>query len=851
MEKGFDPIGLEKVKVVDWLKQDEGNIAIYIDESIKNSERILLLNKSYFLNPSINDIYKICQIKKNALMVVNTYDEPSNWTNIGFYLDKYTMINNSDLIDKLKSDKRVFKLSKSEIVEEFISKELLELSQVKLSSIVWMKLKNKSQNPFADLVKNIPYNEEVYFDELLSNALICYSGSSYRCINGYLRSGYAFFSSDVFNRACLNNIYLNDKNKLIQLPDFNRYMWKYTKLKKNILEELTKHKKWDIKTQKEKSKLKKDVLRTELSEFVNDYIAKVQHANKNRCMANIRDKINKLDKCFLELAPRNHNIYEDIYYYRGMTQLYDGLENVNDSINISTYLSLSTNPNIPYCPDFWNSGTGCCYYRFKIDNGVPYINMINTTKNKHEDEILLPRNLKLTLKNISDKVRSNGTRHKLYDVFIETRSPLQFKIDTGCNKYGVVNIEDMPDIHLNKIKLTKSSTKEKSIKVVENLEKIQETDIMDNNYVKRIVNEALKLNKSVNYVQKNPKSVSSKAFVRYEKYKSAKKMSDILKLGGNKGDILNDFKKKYLKIQNIKSSELTKPVLTKKKLDIIKPNLIPKPIRLNDALENLITINGHGGFNPEKIIVPEWCQVMIPHVNGLETDYTTPDASKDKLYEEDLYENKYFNYKEGWRLYLPGDQINNLAVSIFHDASSCNQINEYHTLQKPLSNKCKSNTTFNKFCPLYCTKRKTVGEPGYDYIYYKGKRKLKIKACSGYFLKDLFENFKQSLSKIGDDHKKDILPKYNEPILLIPFTCNAKGGSKLNRFDNDNNKEHLTSIYHKLYDERYPASNKSVKKSIKKVKTIKNCNKYKKTKDPKCNDQSGCKWVVNKGCNNK
>ena len=27
-----------------------------------------------------------------------------------------------------------------------------------------------------------------------------------------------------------------------------------------------------------------------------------------------------------------------------------------------------------------------------------------------------------------------------------------------------------------------------------------------------------------------------------------------------------------------------------------------------------------------KIVVPEWCQIMIPHVNGLDTDYTTPDA---------------------------------------------------------------------------------------------------------------------------------------------------------------------------------------------------------------------------------
>ena len=50
MNIGFDPIGLENIKVDKWLKEDKDNIVIFLDESIKNSKRILLLNKSYFLN---------------------------------------------------------------------------------------------------------------------------------------------------------------------------------------------------------------------------------------------------------------------------------------------------------------------------------------------------------------------------------------------------------------------------------------------------------------------------------------------------------------------------------------------------------------------------------------------------------------------------------------------------------------------------------------------------------------------------------------------------------------------------------------------------------------------------------
>ena len=44
----------QNIKVDKWLKEDKDNIVIFLDDSIKNSKRILLLNKSYFLNPNIN-----------------------------------------------------------------------------------------------------------------------------------------------------------------------------------------------------------------------------------------------------------------------------------------------------------------------------------------------------------------------------------------------------------------------------------------------------------------------------------------------------------------------------------------------------------------------------------------------------------------------------------------------------------------------------------------------------------------------------------------------------------------------------------------------------------------------------
>ena len=64
------------------------------------------------------------------------------------------------------------------------------------------------------------------------------------------------------------------------------------------------------------------------------------------------------------------------------------------------------------------------------------------------------------------------------------------------------------------------------------------------------------------------------------------------------------------------------------------------PLRINDVLENLRHIND-GGFNPEKIKGNIGDNDL--NMECLDSDYTTPDALKDKLFEEDLYENKHFN----------------------------------------------------------------------------------------------------------------------------------------------------------------------------------------------------------------
>jgi len=224
-----------------------------------------------------------------------------------------------------------------------------------------------------------------------------------------------------------------------------------------------------------------------------------------------------------------------------------------------------------------------------------------------------------------------------------------------------------------------------------------------------------------------------------------------------------------------------------------------KVIAVDDVLHNLVTINGHGTFNPKKIKVPKGFQVLIPHRRGLEADYTTPDAGKNILYEEGLYGDGYLNYRGGWRLYIPGDEINDLIISPFVDGAKCTQI-EGHKLQVPLIKACRKGQVkiYQDSCPLYCT-RPTEGT--FKYLDYGGFHKLKIKACGKYHLSHLFKSLPKQLKGIPSDIRSKISPGPTEPIVIVPFTCNSKLGSSMNAFDRMNHAS-LHNIYHKLIQKR-------------------------------------------------
>jgi len=279
------------------------------------------------------------------------------------------------------------------------------------------------------------------------------------------------------------------------------------------------------------------------------------------------------------------------------------------------------------------------------------------------------------------------------------------------------------------------------------------------------------------------------------------------------GKELNPKTGRCIKIKSLKKECLPGKEINPKTGRCIKITMknIPKKVNvpiIKDVLDNLITINGHGTFRTQKVKVPEGFQVLIPHRNGLDADYTTPDADKNKLYEEQLYKKHHLNYRDGWKLYLPGDDINNLKISVFHDGASCHTIHDTHKIQSDLireqecAHQYEHGVSYRPFCPLYCTHKLQNSVWGdFDYLKYKNKRKLKIKACHNYELNDLFTGLQKKLDKIPNNVRKKISPAPGEPIVLIPFTCNAKSGSKMNPFDH-NNKKNLNTIYQELIKNR-------------------------------------------------
>ena len=241
--------------------------------------------------------------------------------------------------------------------------------------------------------------EDVYFDELISLILKQYSLSMYFYIN-----------------KCLLNskLYNNDKP-----------------LKKELAEIL--------KNDFPKSKVFKNI------DFKN-YIDNI---------------ITKIDKGFIEAAPRYEKTYIHKVFYRGMKEKYintDGgeLENIGDTALILNYTSVSSEYDA--AKNFAKSGSKAIIYKIYLEEGLPFINMVSNAVFEDEKEYLLPRNI------IFELISKQG---KEYTILAKPFKKDQFAIKTGCFPIDFYDIAPAPALSskissIKSKKLSSSPTKVKS-----------------------------------------------------------------------------------------------------------------------------------------------------------------------------------------------------------------------------------------------------------------------------------------------------------------------------------------------------------------------------------------------------
>ncbi|QDF45899.1 hypothetical protein [Chrysochromulina parva virus BQ2] len=181
---------------------------------------------------------------------------------------------------------------------------------------------------------------------------------------------------------------------------------------------------------------------------------------KNACFA-ILAKVEDLDRAFLEAAPRHED--SEKAYFRGMKQPFENFTKEGDSITVQNFMSITTNFKVAVGFSGIRKGgqTKCCVYKIIISNGVPYINMVNTTKYKAENETLLPRNLKLTL------IKNATLPHQYYGeipiivVRVSLQNNDQFKIPSGCKKFYLGKLISVKSSYLDVISKTETETETK------------------------------------------------------------------------------------------------------------------------------------------------------------------------------------------------------------------------------------------------------------------------------------------------------------------------------------------------------------------------------------------------------
>ena len=155
---------------------------------------------------------------------------------------------------------------------------------------------------------------------------------------------------------------------------------------------------------------------------------------------NVQTRIDYIDSAFLNAAPRTTG--KKMIVFRGKKgNYYDVSQSIHTGSpskrNIDTGY-ISTTDNIESALNFINNDKEdkeykttkqhCCLYRMHIMEGIPYIDMKKLSRYKQESEILLPRDLKITIiESDAESIKKSKTHKvKIIDVKVEKSRENQF-----------------------------------------------------------------------------------------------------------------------------------------------------------------------------------------------------------------------------------------------------------------------------------------------------------------------------------------------------------------------------------------------------------------------------------------
>ena len=415
---GKDPISLEKINIYDWLNESPDNILLIFDKNnsidftrsrtsfnkknkeiknLNNNEIIYCLKRSFIQTPTLKNIYNQCLFSNNIFLPKESYKSKNSYFNIGYYLNKNILIPIKDLTQSKIEKNNIFKIQVS-TNNQFINKESLLLSQFGLF-----------KNPTFKIPKNIPNDEKerlrkLHKIEKTRNNIIDKKNIPYKK---------DVYFEDILAKALIDysfqwdapvNLYLRQGESYFETDFFKQYYIRYG----NTIDE---------------------------------------------AIENVKLKVEDLDRAFLEASSKHED--SRVTYFRGMKIPFQKLINIGDTEIIHNFISVSTSFNVALRFSGVPMGSKCCIYKIYVDKGVPYIDMINTTKYKHEKEILLPRNLLFKLTKIQ-YITYGPFKIPIIHINVSLRYNDQFKITNVCKHFYVGNLNPYNPSYFSKNELNKN-----------------------------------------------------------------------------------------------------------------------------------------------------------------------------------------------------------------------------------------------------------------------------------------------------------------------------------------------------------------------------------------------------------